>query len=317
LGRRLVAIALGLALHAPPAAALDVGATVEALRTLRAAYAAAPDGLPTRFETRLTAWQETPRWLVVTGDRPPDEPEPHVLTHPLFVFGWPDGRRLLVDAGLPPEEARGFGRPSELLGAETTVCGTGAFDGLAPGSIAGVVLTHLHVDHLLGLAALCTDGARLPVRIPVAQRESDERFAAAGRERLEELARAGCVEIGPLELETDPPTAPGAPGLAGFRGVHRVAVPGHTPGSQLLVGFVGAPGGVRGVVLSGDVVNHRAGYRLDEPKPWLYRRLLVREVDALQERNRALLARLEEADFEILVSHDLGIPEGSEGAACP
>lgn len=298
--------------EAPPA--VDVEAVVETLETLRADAARSADALPVAFETRLTAWQEAPRWLVLSGDRTPDEVDPYVMTHPLFAFRWADGTRLVVDAGLAPDGARAFGRPSELLGAERTVCGADAFAGLDPASVRAAVFSHLHVDHVQGLEVLCGGGTRIPVRVSAEQRGSDERYEAQGRETLEALEAGGCVEIAPLATRGGGP----APGLSGFPGIHRVAVPGHTPGSQLVVGFVrdGAEG-VRGVVVSGDVVNHRAGFRHDRPKPWWYRRLIVREVDALQARNRQLLARLDRRGFEILVDHHLEVPSGAEGEACP
>jgi len=322
----LVLLSLAALLGPAPARADDVDAVVAALEAVRAAHAADPAGLPVALETRLTAWQPAPRWLVLTGDRTPDEPDGFVMTHPMFVFRWADGTALLADAGLAPETARGFGRASEWLGAGETVCGADAFAGLAPAALRATVFTHLHVDHLQGLAAVCAEGAPVPVRPSPEQWASDERFEADGREVLEALAAEGCVVREPFELTDGPDgvgagadgAAPGLAGLAGLPGIHRVAVPGHTPGSQLIVGFVrgdGAP--LRAVVVAGDVVNHRAGFRHDRPKPWWYRKLLVREDDALQAQNRHLLARLDAAGFEILVNHHVEIPEGTAEAACP
>jgi glyoxylase-like metal-dependent hydrolase (beta-lactamase superfamily II) len=305
--------------RADPPPGVDVDAVVETLETLRADAARRPDALPVAFETRLTAWQEAPRWLVLSGDRTPDEVDPYVMTHPSFAFRWSDGSRLVVDAGLAPEGARAFGRPSELLGAEKTVCAADAFADLDPTSVRAAVFSHLHVDHVQGLEVLCAGGTTIPVRLSAEQRVSDERYEAQGRETLETMASDGCVALAPLATEGGGP----APGLTGFPGVHRVAAPGHTPGSQLVVGFLpaedgaGGGGAVRAVVVSGDVVNHRAGFRHDRPKPWWYRRLVVREVDALQARNRQLLAELDRRGFEIRVDHHLEIPPGVEGEPCP
>jgi glyoxylase-like metal-dependent hydrolase (beta-lactamase superfamily II) len=157
----------------------------------------------------------------------------------------------------------------------------------------------------------------VPARISPEQEASDERFEAAGRDELQGLADAGCVRLEPFALDAPAPDAL-APGLAGLPGLHRVAVPGHTPGSQLVVAFLrDGEGPPRGVVLSGDVVNHRAAIRHDRPKPWWYRRLLVREDDALQAENRRLLARLQAAGFEVRVAHHVPVPEGTEGVDCP
>ena len=321
MSRRGIAIAVTVGLLAGPAAArsssagLDVEATVAALRGLRDRARQHTAGLPTRFEARRTAWQTTPLRLVLSGARAPGEDDPYPLTHPLFLLGWDDGRLLLVEAGLAPEGARSFGRPAEFLGAEPGVCGRDAFAGIAPAAIRGAVFSHLHVDHIGGLGVLCAGGVAIPIRVSPEQQASDERWEVQGRERLDAWVEEGCVRREPFEL-IDP--ASPAPGLAGFGGVHRVATPGHTPGSQILVAFVrDGPTAPRAVVIAGDIVNHRAGFRLDRPKPWWYRRLIVREADGLQATNRRLLARLDAEGFEILVNHDLGVPAGTAGTECP
>jgi glyoxylase-like metal-dependent hydrolase (beta-lactamase superfamily II) len=295
--------------------AVDIDATVTALEALRARWSADPSALPSSFETRLTAWQEAPRGLVLSGDRTPGEEDPYVMTHPLFLFRWADGTTAIADAGLPPEKARGFGRASEFLGAEKTVCGQAPFAGIDPATVRAAVFSHLHVDHLQGLAAVCREGAPVPVRVSPEQSASDERFEASGRDELQEMVESGCLRQEDFALEDEDSAAPG---LAGLPGLHRVAAPGHTPGSQLVVGFVRREGAApRALVIAGDVVNHRAGIRHDRPKPWWYRRLLVREDDDQQTRNRHLLARLEAAGFEVLVDHHLQVPEGTPGVACP
>ena len=309
-----VAVVVGLLGGAWPARGVEGETALKALVALRSGYAQNPDALPTRFEMNLTAWQTSPRRLVLSGDRTPGEEDPYVMTHPLFQFRWASGRVLLVDAGLEPGSARAFGRPSEFLGADPIRCGRDAFAAVSPASVRATVFTHLHVDHLQGLRALCRDGVRIPVRLSPEQRTSEERFEAAGRDELAEMTESGCVAEEAWAVEGDGE----APALAGFPGLHRVAVPGHTPGSQMLVGFVRtADDSLRAVVVAGDVVNHRAGFRHDRAKPWWYRKLLVREVDDLQAANRKLLARLDQAGFEIWVNHHVAVPEGLIGSPCP
>lgn len=308
-------LALGLlAGSAGPAAALDVDGVVAELRSLRAIHTRSPEELPTRFDLLLTAWQTTPRGAVLAGDPTPDEEHPYVLTHPIFRFRWRDGRTLLVDAGLSPKEARSFGRTAGWIGADPIVCGARAFGEIDAKRVGATVFTHLHVDHVDGLRMLCGDGAVIPFRLSPEQRASGALLERSGRKRLEELAERGCVRDDGWAVTSDEVLAPG---LVGFPGLHRVAVPGHTPGSQLLVGFVAVgEGPPRGVVVVGDVVNHRAAIRHDRPKPWWYRKLLVREDDALQARNRALLARLAEEGFELLVNHHVPVPRGEPQVAC-
>jgi len=315
--RALPATALALALvPALPAAARapEPAVVVAALEAHRDRHAAHPGDLPERLERRITAWQPAPPGFVLAGGEAPGEPAPYVMTHPAFTLVWRDGGVLLVDAGLTRAGAAEFGRPMDWLGGGPVRCGADPWAGLAAGDVGAAVFTHLHVDHVDGLGALCEPGRPIPVAPTPAQRTSDERFERAGLDALRDLTAAGCVRETTLGL-VDPDSP--APALAGFPGVHRVAVPGHTPGSVLWVAFLHAPEaaqGLRSLVIAGDVVNHRAGYRHDIPKPWWYRRLLVREDDALQAAHRGLLARLEAAGFEILVNHHLevdgGLPDG-------
>lgn len=315
-GRRLgvlaaAAMAIGCA---EPTPAPDPEGTLAALRSLRAAYERSPEALPVAFDHVLTAWQRAPRGLVLSGEPTPGEVDPYVMTHPAFWVTRADGGVLLVDAGLRPAEAASFARSMEWLGADAPRCGRAALSRIPAAAVQASVFTHLHVDHLDGLRALCEPGRPIPVRPSPEQLSSDERFEKAGREQLEAMEAEGCVVREPFALgEGDP----AAPELAGFPGVHRVAVPGHTPGSQLIVVFLAAsPEPPRALVIAGDVVNHRAGYRHDRAKPWWYRKLLVREDDALQAHNRALLAQLAQEGFEILVNHHLDAPSGGSGVAC-
>jgi glyoxylase-like metal-dependent hydrolase (beta-lactamase superfamily II) len=312
--RNGLAILAAMAFVVPPAAAVDVEGTLAALQSLRASYARSPQGLPIAFDHALTAWQRSPRSLVLSGDRIPGEPDPYVMTHPLFWFTHADGTVLLVDAGLRPAEAASFGRSQEWVGADAPRCDPGALTRIPAEAIRAGVFSHLHVDHLDGLNALCAPGRPVPIRLSPEQESSEERFEARGRALLDELETEGCVVRQPFALVG---SGLEAPEVGGFRGIHRVAVPGHTPGSQLIVAFVSAGGPEpRAIVIAGDVVNHRFGYRHDRPKPWWYRKLLVREDDEQQASNRRLLARLEQEGFEIWVNHHLDVPPDAPGVPC-
>jgi glyoxylase-like metal-dependent hydrolase (beta-lactamase superfamily II) len=273
--------------------------------------------LPVTFRVNVTAWQESPRSLVVSGDPAPGEPDRYPMTHPVFAFEWTDGRQLVVDAGLARSEAAAFGAPADWLGGEAMHCNPSAWDALGRHGrrVAAVLFTHLHEDHVTGVLELCREGP-VEVRLSPEQQASSERFERVGREWLEDPERKSCVRRAPWRSDGEPAAVEA---LTDFSGVFRVAVPGHTPGSQLLVGFVaGRSGEVRSVVIAGDVVNHRAGFQRDLPKPWWYRWFIVREDEDAQRGQRARLRALDAAGFEILVNHHLpGAVDKLVPRACP
>ncbi|MGI9591418.1 MAG: MBL fold metallo-hydrolase, partial [Myxococcota bacterium] len=127
------------------------------------ALAQAPDR-PVRL-----SWIETARQCAPAGEAGP------CIVHPVFVLEWADGRLLLVDAGMEAEAARTFGEPMELLmGAAPTQPGRAVADalGAARSRLAGLIFTHLHVDHTQGIAGLCPAGApALPIFQTQAQAE--------------------------------------------------------------------------------------------------------------------------------------------------
>jgi glyoxylase-like metal-dependent hydrolase (beta-lactamase superfamily II) len=239
------------------------------------------------------------------------DPTGYCITHPVFVLEWQDGRVLLVDTGMTAEGARAFGTGMEwVLGSSPAEVGR-AVDvalGSARARVAGLVFTHLHVDHTDGLALLC-HGAEAPLRtfVPPAQLRANH-TTLLGVRRLESES---CARQEALPDE-------GAAPLPGFPGVAAVRVGGHTPGSQLIVAWVGdAP---RGYVLAGDVVFEASAIEADRPKPWLYRWLVTPENDAQLGRVRDWLRELQRAgDFTVLPSHDRaaivasGVPEQPAG----
>src|SRR5690606_38359416 len=97
------------------------------------------------------------------------------LGHPAMVIDWPDGRRFLIDTGMPPEEARAFGEPMEMLGAgpTTTFGAVAAQLGEAAQSVQGIAFTHLHSDHTAGLPGICAAQAHAATvyQSPLQQRE--------------------------------------------------------------------------------------------------------------------------------------------------
>jgi glyoxylase-like metal-dependent hydrolase (beta-lactamase superfamily II) len=268
-----------------------------------ARFAEAPD-LPVRLSWVDTAIQPMPRALVLDPARDPHPDRPYRMSHPAFVLTWSDGRLLLVDLGMDREEALRFGVPLEWAGAGPIQPQESLADALGPALRAapphpiGIVFTHLHVDHVGGLEALC---AALPDarRVTVFQRHAQQvEFNYTTRPGRRLLTEARCVERRVLE---ETPAAP----VPGFPGVFVIDAGGHTPGSQLVGAWVHDARGTHGWILAGDVANAFDGVLDDVPKPWLYRTFLVPENEARQHRLRVYLrGAMERAGFHVLVSHD-------------
>ena len=220
------------------------------------------------------------------------------VVHPVFVLEWADGRLLLVDAGMEADAARDFGRPMELLlGNEPTKPGRSVADalGASRARVTGLVFTHLHMDHTQGVAGLCPESAP-PLRIfqTPAQAERPNYTVKPGQRQVH---AAPCAK--PIRI----PDA-GLSGLAGLPGVGVVRAGGHTPGSQMIVAWVGASE-PRGFVLAGDVVFVKADIDENRPKELAYRLLVTPENEAQLARVRAWLRDLETRHgLTAIPSHD-------------
>lgn len=309
LGGVLAAAGMGLLLAHREIDALDP--PLPSLVALRA-FAAAPD-LPTQLAVVDTASQEMPRALVLDPSRDPRPGARYVMSHPAVVLIWADGRRLLVDAGMDRAGALAFGRPIEWLGGQPIephaslaerIGGT-----LARAGPLGIVFTHLHTDHVGGVAALC---AALPpsMRVSLFQREAQIRLANyTTRPGRAQLAAARC--LAPVALEEAPVAA-----VPGFPGVFVIHAAGHTPGSQVVGAWLretpGAP--PRGWLFPGDVANAVDGIREEVPKPWAYSTFVVPESAARLARLRGFLRDAEAAGMTLVPAHDalhlrsLGLP---------
>lgn len=240
----------------------------------------------------LLSWIETARQCT------PGAAGEACIVHPVFVLQWADGRLLLVDAGMEADAARAFGAPMEtLLGSDPTVPGRAlaAALGSSRDRVAGLVFTHLHNDHTQGIAGLCPSGARtLPVFQTPGQSERGNYTISIGRSQLE---AAPCAAPAALPDE-------GLGHLPGLPGVGVVRAAGHTPGSQMVVAWVGAER-PRGYVLAGDVVFAKADIDENRPKELAYRLLVTPENEAQLFRVRAWLGNLESRHgFTAIPSHD-------------
>lgn len=274
------------------------------------AGAAVPGG-PVALSIANTASQPMPRSAVLEASQDPAPDAPYVMSHPAFVLEWADGRLLLIDLGMDREGALDFGFPIELLSGGGPIAPHGSVAellGPAAGRVDGVVLTHLHEDHVGGLAALCALRSK-PLRVFMtgAQDRILNYTTRPGRQRLSEAKLGGegaegapCVDVVTL---VDGGLAP----VPGFPGVFVIDAGGHTPGSQIVVAHVDVGGGSVPYAFTGDIVNHVAGIDADVPKPWLYSLFVVPESTTRLAELRPWLRTLRDAGgVRLLVSHDEG-----------
>jgi len=256
------------------------------------------NGLARELTVIETAVQAMPRSAVIDPGVDPDPDAPYVMTHPAFPVAWPDGRILLVDAGMDADTAVSFGAPlATLAGAEPIRPLAVVAESLGGRleAVDGVVFTHLHQDHVDGMQEICA-GRSKPLRVFQTPLQADRgNFTTLpGRGLLDDLE---CVEL--VRLDEGPMAA-----IPGFPGVRVVNAAGHTPGSQVVVIPVAGKDGIRTFVIAGDVVNHRAAIDENLPKPRLYRTLLVPESEPRLETVRRWLKNLGDHGLEIVVSHD-------------
>lgn len=236
------------------------------------------------------------RWINTASQRDPEGG----IVHSAFVLEWEDGRSLLVDTGMSAEAAVEFGRPAELLlGSDPTVVGRPIDDALggARERLAGLVFTHLHTDHTQGIELLCPPGAsEFNVYMTLAQLERPNYTTRTG---LEPVENASCANPVPLVDE-------GLARLTGFPGVRVIRAAGHTPGSQLIVFWVGEQDPM-GYVLAGDVVFSFDQIAEDRPKPLIYRVMITPEADVqLGEVRRWLHTLSRDHGLVVVPSHDIG-----------
>jgi glyoxylase-like metal-dependent hydrolase (beta-lactamase superfamily II) len=255
--------------------------------------------LPIHLSLINTASQAMPRSAVLDPKQDPQPTAPYVMSYPSFALQWADGRILLIDAGMTRAGAIAFGKPIELLGGAAPIEPHGSVAeqlGSATARVRGAIFTHLHADHVGGIAELC-GGHGDPIRVFMggAQDEQTNYTTRSGRKLL---AQTGCVSIERLSGE-------GLLPVDGFPGVAVIRAGGHTPGSQIVLALVKQNGLVRRYAFTGDIVNNRAGVEFDIGKPLLYRLLIVPEDETRQGELRRFLRGLATHDgYTLLVSHD-------------
>jgi glyoxylase-like metal-dependent hydrolase (beta-lactamase superfamily II) len=257
------------------------------------------DDQPLRLSLINTASQPMGRAGVLDPERDPHPRQPYVMGHPSFVLEWADGRILLIDVGMTPDQAIAFGTPIQMIrDAQPMQPHRSAAEalGIDAARVRGIVFTHPHTDHTGGIAALCARaGHDVPVFMTAAQAERPNYTTRPG---LAQIRDAPCAR--PVRLDGGPLMP-----VPGFPGVGVIDAGGHTPGSQIVVAQVGSGDVARRVAFTGDIVNTADGIAYDIPKPWVYRTFIVPESETRQGELRRFLKQLQdEAGAMLLVSHD-------------
>ncbi len=216
------------------------------------------------------------------------------LGFPGILIDWSDGRRFLIDAGMPPAAAQKFGEPLEFFGAApTTTYGAVATQlGEAVQSVKGIAFTHLHSDHTDGLPGICGVQAQ-PATVyqtPLQQQE------------LNYTTEMGMVALDdavcPRQVLGEGMIKP----VPGFPGLVAVSLGGHTPGSTLYAVRVAG----KTWIFSGDITNSLRSLQEDIPKPWWYTTLITPEDIDRTAQLRAWLGQLnQQPDVQVLPAHDV------------
>ncbi|WP_299192503.1 MBL fold metallo-hydrolase [uncultured Erythrobacter sp.] len=227
----------------------------------------------------------------VTSDQ---ESDARTLGHSTFVIEWEDGKILLIDTGMDRANAIEFGELFEtLLGADPAT-----FYGTVPdlmgddiARVEGIGFTHLHVDHVQGIEAICGEIDR-PVTILQTSDQATEHNLHTS-EQADMLEANSCAQQ--VRLAEGERASPDFPGI----GIYPMG--GHTPGSTMFA----VPVGDTLWLLSGDIANTRENLVENHPKGFFYSYLMVPEYEARLEQIRLLLMEFDaEPNINVIVSHD-------------
>lgn len=197
------------------------------LTELQRLAASLPGPKPRAIHSLRVADAALPRGMIFAGE--PFVPQPNV--HQVFQLVW-DDRFALVDTAFPPDSYEDVSRVSGGVGAYHEAAWRELRDALAAAEF--VVVTHEHMDHLAGAAALPRERA------------------AHLRLNPHQLANAAALDAAeiPGALRKGATALPDLAAQALAPGVVLLAAPGHTPGSQIV--YVERADG-RAALLLGDV----------------------------------------------------------------
>lgn len=244
-----------------------VPATLGASSSATALEALLEEPGPVEIETVLSARWEVPRSGLINLEHPAskaaglqDGPEPievyfHALRHPtrgLFIVDSGVERALFGD----PEHAVVSGLTRRLSGVDDMRVEVDLASWLEQQAqpLAGVFLTHLHLDHVLGIPDV-PEGTPLFVG---PGEVSARGFMNLFTQAITDRALAGQAALAEWQFQPDPSGRfAGVLDVFGDGSVWALHVPGHTPGSTAFV--VRTPNGP--VALVGDACHTRFGWQ--------------------------------------------------------
>ena len=218
------------------------------------------------------------------------------LGHNSFILEWADGRLFVIDLGMDEEEADAFaklldrlgrGGPLEIKGSLAKLMGENIRD------VAGVGLTHLHIDHGQGVVSFCAargNGAKLFQTDTQAEENNFNTKEAAV------LVANSCLSKGEMRKRGE------IYALQGFPGLFLIEAGGHTPGSTFFFTQINS----EFYIFAGDVNNSKKDLLVKKDKPFLYSKILVPENNAQLRRLRSWLVDIDQhPNTHVIISHDI------------
>lgn len=253
--------------------------------------------LPARetLESLLEA-VDTPRRIRFVNTASQRVGDGRTLAYPAFLLEWDDGRMFVVDVGMHRDGALEFGPILERMTGADPIEPHGSVAeqlGRRASAIQGVAFTHLHMDHVAGLASVCGVGKRVSVYQTPWQSDYHNYTTADGRDLIHATE---CLNPSRLNGSGALYSVPGFPGLAAY------AAGGHTPGSTIFFAAVDE----KIWVLAGDISNDKESLIKNLPKPIAYSLFATPEHMSRLADLRVWLAELDrDPGISVLVSHDL------------
>lgn len=292
--RKLVLLIIAL-----PVALLLIAAivTFPAHRQIRSIHPALPD-----FDSIAAAIDVPTGPVAVSYLNSASQRSPYgTLGHPGVLVEWSDGRRFLIDTGMPPEQAIAFGKPIEvILGAEPTETYGSLAQQLGAGvdSIAGVAFTHLHSDHTDGLPGICSNQEKPATVFQTPLQFNELNYTTKMGFKAFDDATCKRRQLAEETIMTIP----------GFPGLVAVSLGGHTPGSTLYAVRIKG----HYWLFSGDITNDKKSLLQDLPKHWLYSTFIVPEDTERTALLRAYLLELDKREgVTVLPAHDVEVMAAS------